>query len=78
MARPKAVVIRAWAIPSETTYGLSIPIFPSMSKEKMMPVTVPKIPNRGDRVMMVSRIIRFLLISLMIFSDAASMAPSME
>jgi len=54
MPRPAAVVIRAWATPAVTALGSWMPAVPSISKEVMIPRTVPKMPSRGATVIMVS------------------------
>src|SRR3989338_4500378 len=72
MVKPVAVVISACAIPPVTAFGSSIPACPRKSKEAIIPVTVPRIPSRGAKVIIVSRI----AIPLFILSISSSAAIS--
>ena len=52
MERPQAVAMRASAMPPETLVAASCSS-PTKVKERMMPVTVPRRPRSGARVMRV-------------------------
>ena len=78
MPRPVAVVIRAWATPAVTSPGFSIPADPSISKEVMIPSTVPRMPSRGATVIMVSSTPMKRCMRWTSSAAAASMALSME